>query len=250
MKANMMKRLMFVWVFIAVALPSIVAQDLIITKQNDSINCQITRYKDSNIYFTYMDGEEYKSTLIPNDDVKERKLGFFTEDNIPKEKILGFEEFQRLRFGLDFGIGLRTASVSTDMPSELQKYANDLRKGFLLGGELVYFFHRKLGVGIKGNWSKSSNGMNNIYIEDEDGNGEFGLMRDRISMVYIGPHFLSRHTYERNDNVFCFGIGMGYLSYKNDAVLIDSFVITGNTLGLTIDFTYDLALHQNSAISF
>ncbi len=246
----MIARIIFISIFVTLYSTSILAQDLIVTIQNDSINCRITKYKDSYIYFTYKNGDDYRSTLLSQDQVEKRELGFFKVDLIPKEKIIGYEEYQKFRFGLDFGISYRLAQPSEELPSEFHEYAKDLKRGFYLGGEFSYFFHRKIGFGVKSDWTKSSNSMNNIYIEDEDGNREYGVMRDKISIVYVGPHLLFRHTYDRNDNVFLFGVGMGYMSYKNDAVVIESFITTGNTTGLTIDFMYDIALNKNSAISF
>lgn len=245
-----MKRLLLLIILISIYSSNIIAQDLIVTKHNDSINCKITIIKKKYIYFTYKSDDEYKNTLITRDDITAHQLDFYKKVEVPIDKVVGYEEFKRFRVILEGGLSFRTAGVSQELPAEFQKYAKDLRKGFHLGGELGFFFNTSFGVGFRGSWSKASNSMGSIYIEDEEGNREYGVMRDRISMVYLGPSFLLRHINSKNDNEFCFGVGMGYMSYKNDAVLIDNFVIKGNTLAMTLDFSYYIALNKTSAIGF
>ncbi len=43
----------FIFALLAVIANSIVAQDLIITSEGDSINCKITKVKNDFVYFTF-----------------------------------------------------------------------------------------------------------------------------------------------------------------------------------------------------
>lgn len=245
-----MKRFILLIVSIVFISTSNIAQDLVVTLDHDSINCKITNIKTAYIYFTYKKLDEYKHTLISRDKVSKHQIGFYDVAEVPKEKVIGYEAFQQFRIVVEGGYSSRLAGVSQEMQPEIQDYFKKLKRGFHIAGELSYFFNTRYGIGFRGNLSKASNSMGSVYVEDEDGNIETGVMKDLISMIYLGPSFLSRHINSKNNNEFCFGLGMGYLMYENDAVLIDEYMVTGATMALSLDFSYYIPVSKTSAIGF
>ena len=72
-------------------------------------------------------------------------------------------------------------------------------------------------------------------------------MEDNISVHYFGPALLVRSVLSPKI-YFMHGISAGYLSYINDAKLISSLSIEGNTLGVNAFMGCDFLLNSTHAI--
>ena len=94
--------------FISVAI-CVKAQDRIITLQNDTINCKISKVNSSNIFFTIITGNVLTKGKIE----RERVLSYYS-GNTAVENDLGFSipEPSRWRLGLSGGFNYLTASSS------------------------------------------------------------------------------------------------------------------------------------------
>src|SRR5674476_484007 len=90
---------------------TIYSQDLIVTTDNDSINCKITRTSKENIYFTFKHKDEIRNTLLPFDRVKDHKTAFFQKSEVSKDRIKEHHNYQHLRIAINGGFGYETASI-------------------------------------------------------------------------------------------------------------------------------------------
>ncbi len=229
---------------------SAIAQDLIVTNEGDSINCKITDVKTDYIYFSFKYQDEIRSTLLQNTDVKTHQFDFYQSNGIPEDKIIGFQDFQRWRIALNGGYGYHIARVSKDTPRDLTSYAKKLKSGYVLGGDASYFITEHWGIGIKANMCKSTNSLDNIYVEDISGHRRYGKMSDDITVFFIAPTFSSRYFDKEKKNSVYALLSIGYLGYKNNYVVIDKYQLTGSTLGTTVDIGYDIGLNEKLALGF
>ncbi len=244
-----MKSILIIAVLIFVA-NSIYSQDLIVTNEGDSINCKITKVKTDNIYFTFIHKDEIRSTLLPMTNVKTHQFDYFQTNEVPIKKIIGYENYQHFRIGINGGYSYRTAKVAENVPNDFKDYTKELKSGYHLGGDLTYFFTEPLGFGLKYYLFKSSNSMDNIYVRDPYGNITYGNMSDDITISFIGPTFSTRLLNHDKSNAFLMSLSIGYMGYANNTVVVNKYKVTGNTMGFTFDVGYDIGLSEDLALGF
>jgi len=243
----MKRALLFIILFTSV-LSSLNAQDLIITNENDSIHCKITKVNNDYIYFTFKNDNDFHSSLLALKDVESYQKEFFENPEVTEDKMIGHEEFPKFRIAIHGGYSHMLAKVSSDMSSDLQAYVKDLKSGFHFGGDVSYYLNPTIGLGLKCHVFKSSNNMNDVYVEDDEGNRYYGIMSDKITTTYVGPTFSTRFLDKNKANAFIMSVGLGYLGYVNRGVFITELNIKGNTLGLSLDFAYDIAMSKHTAL--
>jgi hypothetical protein len=244
-----MKKLIIIATLIFVS-NSIFSQDLIVTNDGDSINCKITKVKTDNIYFTFKHKDEIRSTLLPVSNIKTHQFDYFQTSEVPKEKVVGYENYQHFRIAINGGYSYQTAKVAESVPSDFKDYISELKSGYHFGGDLTYYFTEPLGFGFKYYLFKSSNSIDNIYLEDTDGNRTYGKMSDDLTISFIGPTFSTRLLSHDKKNAFLMNLSLGYMSYSNDKVIIDKYKMTGSTMGLSFDIGYDIGLSENLSLGF
>jgi len=244
-----MRKLLILAVLIFVS-NSIFSQDLIVTNEGDSINCKITKVKTDNIYFTFKHKDEIRSTLLPISSIKTYQFDYFQTSEVPKDKVVGYENYQHFRIALNGGYSYQTAKVAESVPSDFKDYISELKSGYHFGGDLTYYFTEPLGFGFKYYLLKSSNSLDNIYLEDTDGNRTYGKMSDDLTISFVGPTFSTRFLSHNKKNALLMNLSLGYIGYSNDKIIIDEYKMTGSTMGLSFDIGYDIGLSENLSLGF
>lgn len=244
-----MRKLLILAVLIFVS-NSIFSQDLIVTNEGDSINCKITKVKTDNIYFTFKHKDEIRSTLLPISSIKTYQFDYFQTSEVPKDKVVGYENYQHFRIALNGGYSYQTAKVAESVPSDFKDYISELKSGYHFGGDLTYYFTEPLGFGFKYYLLKSSNSLDNIYLEDTDGNRTYGKMSDDLTISFVGPTFSTRLLSHNKKNALLMNLSLGYIGYSNDKIIIDEYKMTGSTMGLSFDIGYDIGLSENLSLGF
>jgi len=244
-----MRKLLILGILIFVS-NSIFSQDLIVTNDGDSINCKITKVKTDNIYFTFKHKDEIRSTLLPVSNIKTHQFDYFQTSEVPKDKVVGYKNYQHFRIAINGGYSYQTAKVAESVPSDFKDYIRELKSGYHFGGDLTYYFTEPLGFGFKYYLFKSSNSLDNIYLEDTNGNRTYGKMSDDLTISFIGPTFSTRLLSHDKKNAFLMNLSLGYMGYSNDKVIIDKYKMTGSTMGLSFDIGYDIELSENLSLGF
>lgn len=226
------------------------AQDLIVTEKGDSLNCKITRIKSDYIHFTFKYENEIRHTLLHVGQIKFYKEGFFAKAEVPVDKVKKVSgNYQKLRFGVYGGWSYITAKVNPKVPSAFQQYTKELKSGYHLGWDFSYFISESIGFGIQYSMFRTSNELDNIFVTNkETGKTRTGKLKDDITIHYFGPAVCTRLSSANKKRHFISDFSLGYLSYKNKAVLIDSFTLTGGTLGLILDLGVDFSLDKNLSL--
>ena len=240
----------FIITFLIVLTNSLYSQDLVVTKKGDSINCKITKVKKDNIYFTFKHKDEVRNTLLPMTGVKIHQFDYYQISEVSREKVVGYENYQRFRIAINGGYSYQTARVAENVPSDFKDYVKELKLGYHFGYDLIYYFSEPLGFGFKYYLFKSSNSLDNIYIEDTDGNRTQGKLSDDLTISFIGPTFSTRLLNHDKSNAFLLNLSLGYMGYSNNKVKIDKYKITGSTVGLSFDIGYDIGLSENLSLGF
>jgi hypothetical protein len=245
-------KLKYIFLFISVLILSISiqAQDLIVTNEGDSLNCKITKITSENIYFTFKHKEEIRGTFLPLWQVKFHKYNFYKVQEVPSDKVVENEAYPHMRFAINGGWSYRMAKISDNIPSEFEKYMKDLKSGYHYGCDLSFYFSEQLGFGFKYNHYQSKNELENVTFTFQDGSTRSGLMSDDISINFIGPFFSTRLLDASKKNSFLLNLGIGYMGYTDNAVLVSDLTIEGNTVGICWDMGYDIAISKNLSLGF
>ena len=244
-----MKNILFFLLLIAIT-NSIYAQDLIVTNDGDSINCKITKIKTDNIYFIFKYENEVRNTLLPLYSVKSHQFNFYNTNEIFEKKDNGYGNYQHFRIAFNGGYSYMTARVAESVPSDFKDYVKELKSGYHFGGDIAYYFTETIGIGGKYFSFKSSNSMDNIYVEDIDGNRRYGNMSDNLAISFIGPMFSTRILNPDKSNALVINASLGYMGYSNNKTIIDNYKMTGSTIGLALDIGYDIGLSENISLGF
>ena len=188
--------------------------------------------------------------MLRREDIKIYEFDFYQIGEVPPDKIMGYENYRHWRFAISGGYSHHTAGLADDTPPDFRNYAKRLKSGYSISGDATYYFNETIGIGAKASISKSSNSIDNIYVTDASGHTVYGKMSDDISIIYIGPTLSTKFFNRAKSNSINALISFGYLSYSNNAVLINSYKITGSTFGMSADIGYDIGLTENLSLGF
>lgn len=244
-----MKRLLFV-LAVMLCFPAItISQDLIVTDKGDSLNCKITKTKGDYIHFMFKYEDEIRNTLLPTYRVADYRKDFFSQPELP-EKIarqeIGYSKFS---FGATGGFSYLLGRISPNVPYFLKDYMKKLKTGYHVGANANFFISENIGFGAKYTLFKTKHEINNVVFYNEiTDETAVGIIRDDITTHYIGPAFCTRFFSKNKQTVINSTISLGYIDYRNNAVQLNSFSMTGNTVGLVWDFNVDFKVGKQLAI--
>lgn len=220
------------------------AQDRIITIQNDTINCKISKISSSNIFFTIKTGNISTKGKIDRDKV----LNYYSESNGVDESI-GFSvpAPSRWRLGLSGGLNYLTASSSEAETNLVQQgadkqvaesYYKDLKLGQSLGTDLHYMITKTYGIGLIYKLY-SNNSLMETFFDPQDGvNLLFGKFQENIFVNYGGISFYSEQYMKSNPRwkwSSYYSAGMAF--YRDEAILLNMPVLaTGKAFATNLDF--------------
>lgn len=229
---------------------SVRAQDLIVTDKGDSLNCKITKIGNDFIHFTFKYENEIRNTLLPVRQIKFYKKDCYTKPEVPADKIKNADgNYQKFRVGIYGGWSNRTAKVSNSVPSAFQQYVKDLKSGYHIGEDFSYFISENIGFGAKYTIYRASNQLDNIYAVDTvTGQVRTGKLKDDITIQYFGPTICKRISSTNKKTNFISDFSLGYLSYKDNATVIDNFTLTSGTFGLFWDLGVDFSIDKNLSL--
>jgi hypothetical protein len=240
----------FFLIFLSFVSLTIFSQDLIVTNEDDSINCRITKVKADNIYYIFRYKLEISSTLLPLSKIKTYKYNFYPKSEIPKDWNTGLGELKHFQLAIDGGVSYLTAKIDESISKDLYKYFGELKSGFNIGGSITYYFAESFGFGFKYHRFMTSNRIDNVYLEDHFGNLRMGTLSDDIRVSFFGPSFSTRLASGNKKNLFLLNYSFGYIDYNNNAIVISPYKITGNTLGMGMDIGYDFEITENFLFGF
>ncbi len=96
------------------------------------------------------------------------------------------------RVALNAGYSYQIGKIADGVPADFKDYIKHLKSGYHFGGDLSYYFNESLGFGLKYYLFKASNSMNNIYLEDIEGNRTYGKMSDDLTITFFWPNLFNK----------------------------------------------------------
>jgi len=250
------------------AIGGLSAQDLIVLQKGDSINCDITKIKQDYIHFTFVKEGKPMNTLVSLSEVKDFHVDYYTKGKKVKEglevdyyeieeptaslreKVKAHSHVPNWRFAFQGGLSWRTAKTADGIPSEFDDYYKDLKSGLQFSADLAYYINESWGIGFKFSRYASSSSLDNVYMEDEDGNLHYTRLSEDIAISFLGPTLATRFLNDLNGNAFILNFSLGYMGYDNDMTLFGDFNLSGSTVGMAFDIGYDIMLSDNVALGF
>ncbi len=237
------KKLIFIAFFLLTGLSaSLQAQDLIVTKEGDSLNCTITKVETDFIYFRIAKDGGVLNTLLPMPDISYYRYRFYPTSEIPVDaKMAAAKDFPRFRLAINGGWSYRLAKAADSNSPEVDEYIKELKSGYSYGADVTLYWSGYSGIGARYDVFRSKN-----ELED----GSFLLASDDISITFIGPYYSSRFLMADKKNSLMFNAGLGYVGYKDKAYFVSDYELTGVTAGLLLDIGYDIGLSKSIAMGF
>lgn len=149
--------------------------------------------------------------------------------------------FPSWRFSTQGGYTYRVGKVDKSQDAVLVDHIKKLKHGVTYGADATWFFMESLGVGLKYNALHVGN-SEQVTVDYDDGTQKSGLLEEKINICFFGPIASYRVVSKNMRNAFFMNVGLGYMAYKDSAVLIDPFIIKGSTLAYLYEIGYDLSL--------
>jgi len=226
------------------------SQDLIVTQNNDSLNCKITKTAPDYIYFTFMYNSEIKTSLLPMTDVKIFKKKYYNKTEL-SQSYIAYLEYSKFRLAFSGGYSYLLGKTPEGIDNTYRDYLKKFRSGFNLGLDLGYYFNKQYGIGLKYSYFNTKASAPNIPFIDDQGNLVRMSISENRSDNYIGPAFLMRFSDKTNENAFIAGISFGYFAYNNKLKIGGvPLKAKGSTLGMVVDVGYDFGLSDSFSLGF
>lgn len=215
------------------------SQDVIVTKELDTIHCEITDVEPRYIFYNYTQQGEKKHSFIPRKEVATFTADVGNTDNSLDDIILPGKGIYKYRLDFSAGYSHRIVKIPGDLPNEYKRFLRDVKSGITVDGNLTYYTNDNFGLGIKGNIRSSSA---SAPVEDlvENSGLITGDLHADIRIIYLGPQFALRFINEKRTSIIHWNGTFGYMRYKSTEK-IPGFIsdITGKTLSVGMDLGYN-----------
>lgn len=252
MKTKILEYLVPIICLIVLSIAPATAQDLIVTADEDSIHCKITKINDDYIYFSFKYENEIRSTLLLKSNIETFHFNYYKDEKIPENKIIGYEDFDRFRFALNGGYSYylgkiqNSVKLQTNFPAGFEEYLNELRNSFHFGTDATYYLSEIIGIGCKYLFFPTYNKYgHNIYILNDDGSRKTGKLSNDIHISFAGPVLSTRFFNGDKTKAVLSDFSIGYMWYKNHMVIVDQYELTGKNIGLAYDLMYEGIMRGN-----
>lgn len=210
------------------------AQDYIISKKGEKIDCKIQKIDSVNIYFSAIMRGQSVNSMIAREDIRE--YGSYSKFNSSQaEKFMAEKTSTRLSF---FGGGGYLLSSISNISSYPQSdYMNNLRPGLSYGADISIFPKDIFGIGIK------------YIIFHSNTSNSVLLYEDNVSITYIGPSISLKKPSPWKPLNFIFGLSLGSFKISNYGSQPGiPWSVDGNSLGGSLDAGMDIKIGEHMAL--
>ena len=229
---------------------TVLSQDKIITHQNDTIDCKITRVTNEFIHFSVFDksGILLMRSRLPMSAVKDYTQSALTTDKPPDlyEEERATDMTYTISDPPKFILSVNTGFTYQfggyrGMPKSYQEQVQTL---WNVGGSLMFFLEDSWGFGMK---------YNHIFTpaeEDfEDNTGRIIELRDELIRFNYLAMSLSFRNFISESEVVHYNLSGGLLTYRTD-LIFDGLprYEEGSTFGGTFGVVYDFILTENLGV--
>lgn len=239
-----MKKLLFI-LFIIFS-NHLLAQDLIVTTTNDSINCKIISQEGSFTLYKINTSGGQQSRAIKNTSVSKVQQNFFStyiSSTDPKKPL------KETSFNAGIGYTMLFKTFDVDDDPDFKEFYRDLSNAISFHAEIQHSFNEKIGLSIRYDYFKSSAEKNDYkyvyqfqtYIMD---------IQEEVSLHTLSPGLYYKIPLIDDMNIKLFGAYDH--NFYDDAAKINNttFDVFGNKSGLALGIGYENIINKNIGLSF
>ncbi|NSL86110.1 hypothetical protein [Chitinophaga solisilvae] len=147
------------------------------------------------------------------------------------------------RFVVNGGYSYRLGKISSQITGDALTYMRKLKSGFNIGADAMYYFNETLGAGIKYNRFQSS--QSGVIPIEYNGSRIRTNVMDNIAINFIAPSFVVRIFDAKDRNSLHMNMALGYLGFRDNGwVNHGKVILTGGTVGVGLDFGYDIRINR------
>jgi len=152
------------------------------------------------------------------------------------------------RASVSYGLSYIPEKIPDNAPEWIVPYLNKLRMGTCLSADLNIYTYKTSGLTIKSSLMKAKNQME-ITLKNQNGQSETGIMRDDISVFFIGAGLFGRGSVGPGKKCFMDAqLALGYLSFNNHGMLVEPLNIGGEGFAGYCSFGFDYLLSKSFAV--
>lgn len=154
-------------------------------------------------------------------------------------------------FKMGIGSGYSYLLAVNDAPTQLRPYVEKLKSGFNIEANATYFFGRFFGLGVSYSLYHAENRLDNVYVFNGiSGNIGRGELSDNVNIHFIGLHPTARVPIAKGKAHFLGGVGVGYMQWYNNAVLLTPVTIKSETYGVLASLGFDIKIYASYYLGF
>jgi hypothetical protein len=166
-----------------------------------------------------------------------------TREKGKNNDIRDYREPGKTMLSVDGGFSFEIGKISESIPDDLKDYTQQLRSGYNFSVGITSWFDEEVGVGFKYQNFLSRNELHG------DLTLKYGKLSDNVKVSLYAPSINLRVNY-RNGTSFFNNYYLGYISYKNEAVVQKPCTIKGGTVAAGIDGGYEVELGDHFLLAF
>lgn len=250
----MKKLILFLLLIITAQLSK--SQDLIVTTNNDSLNCQIVEKKGAFVIYKIKVDGTYQSRAVKNEFVLKTEVGYFLINNTNKSNLGKVEKIKKYNEGIFMVIGFNKSQLLNiydyaNTPSELKDYAKDLSNSISFNLEAEGYISKKFTLGLRYELYKSDAQKNNFATPGPSNTYYFDLEEDMI-IHSISPKLSFKNSINGDNNIIAISGMIDYNIFNNVfsveedvSGITSSGDITGQKIGLSFGASFERVINNN-----
>lgn len=246
----MKKYLLFIFIFIS---HSILAQDLLITKSNDSLNCKIVSQQGAFTLYKVLTTGGPQSRAISNKDILKIEFNYFstvTTKDISKSQYVAVSNSPNVT-SFNFGLSLTSFFdlIQNDNP-DFESYYKDLSNGYNLHAEIQQSLKKRIGLSLRYDFFKSDAVKNN-YLYISQFQKYYVDIEDEIVIHTLSPGLY--YNYPVVDNIMNIKLFASYdhnFFDNSSKINNDTYDLFGNKSGFSCGMGYEYLINEDVGVSF
>ncbi len=223
---------------------SVRAQDLIVTTSGDSIHCAITTVAPKRIFYARAGTDDRTQDIAIEEVAMYQRQGYFPVI-LGKVRSLGSRNTKNERWILSLGGGYSRllAPAQEGLSTEEQDYINTMRNAMHLSASIACFWSATVGISAEYHSMSGAKASGTMRFPVSADSSITGPVEDDLTLTFIGANLETLVPLSTRTSLYT-SLGLGYLKYRNDAVIIERALVTGNTFALNLRLGVDVELSK------